>query len=508
MNRRTFVLAGTTLPVLFSARRQSLAAAAGSTDAAAPFDPGLLRQMARELAQKPFQAPDGKLPEPLANLTYDQYRDIRFDPQRALWRDQGLPFTVQLFHRGFLYTNKVDLYEVVDGKAQPIRYSADLFSFGATPHPPEGDLGFAGFRIHAPLNRPDYFDEVAAFIGASYFRAVGKGEGYGLSARGLAIRTADPSGEEFPIFKAFWIERPHPSVNSIVVNALLDSPSVAGALRFTVRPGDDTVFDCEATLYPRTDIAEAGIAPLTSMFDFDGINRFNVDDYRPAVHDSDGLLMWTGGNEQLWRPLNNPRDLQLSTFSDVNPRGFGLMQRKRNFAAYDDLEAHYERRPCLWVEPIGDWGEGGVRLIEIPTGQEIHDNIVAFWRPAQPLKAKGEYSFTYRLHWNGGRPPGDGIAQIVDTRSGASGQTKNRLFVLEAAGDKLKQLPLDAKPQLETTANQGKIINPVLVQNSETGGWRISFELVPGGAKLVELRARIKLGDAPLTETWIYRWTP
>jgi glucans biosynthesis protein len=508
VHRRNFLLAGASLALVSSASGRSRAATAGTPEAAVAFDPGVLRRMAQELAQKPFQPPDGKLPEPLAHLTYDQYRDFRFDPQRALWRDQGLLFTLQLFHRGFLYTNRVDLYEVVDGSAQPIRYSPDLFTFGANPRPAEGDLGFAGFRIHTPLNRPDYFDEVAAFVGASYFRAVGKGQGYGLSARGLAIRTADAAGEEFPVFKTFWIERPHAGVNSIVVNALLDSPSVAGALRFTIRPGEDTVFDVEATLYPRADIAEAGIAPLTSMFDFDGNNRVGVDDYRPAVHDSDGLLMWTGRGEQLWRPLDNPHDLQLSSFSDVNPRGFGLMQRKRSFAAYDDLEAHYERRPSLWVEPIGDWGEGTVRLIEIPTAQEIHDNVVAFWRPAQPLKAKGEYGFTYRLHWSAGIPPADGMAEILDTRSGASGQDKNRLFVLEAGGDKLKQLPADAKPQLEASADQGKLLNPVLIPNPETGGWRISFELAPGDAKAIELRARIKLGDAPLTETWTYRWTP
>jgi glucans biosynthesis protein len=507
VHRRTFVLAGSALAALFSNSGPILAAAAGSAEGAVAFDPGALRQMARDLAQKPFQAPDGKLPDPLAHLTYDQYRDIRFDPQRALWRDQGLLFTVQLFHRGFLYTNRVDLYEVVDGRAQPIRYSPDLFNFGVNARP-EGDLGFAGFRIHTPLNRADYFDEVAAFIGASYFRAVGKGEGYGISGRGLAIRTAEPTGEEFPVFKAFWIERPHPGVNSIVVNALLDSPSVAGALRFTIRPGEETIFDVEATFYPRVDIVEAGIAPLTSMFEFDAANRFDIDDYRPAVHDSDGLLMWTGSNEQLWRPLNNPHDLQLSTFTDVNPRGFGLMQRKRSFATYDDLEAHYERRPSLWVEPIGDGGEGAVRLVEIPAGEEINDNIVAFWRPTQPLKAKGEYGFTYRLHWSAGTPPGDGIAQIIDTRSGTAGKDKNRLFVLEAVGDKLKQLPADAKPELEANADQGKLLNSVLAPNPETGGWRISFELAPEGAKVVELRARIKLGDAPLTETWIYRWTP
>jgi glucans biosynthesis protein len=507
VRRRTFLVAGTSLAVLSSASGPTRAAAA-TPDEPAAFDPGVLRRNARELAQKPFQPPDGKLPAPLSHLTYDQYRDFRFDPQRALWRDQGLLFNLQLFHRGFLYTNKVDLYEVVDGSAHPIRYSPDLFTFGANPRPPESDLGFAGFRLHTPLNRPDYFDEVAAFLGASYFRAVGKGQGYGLSARGLAVRTADPAGEEFPVFKAFWIERPRSGVNSVVVNALLDSPSVAGALRFTIRAGEDTVFDVEATLYPRTDIAEAGIAPLTSMFYFDANNRVGVDDYRPAVHDSDGLSIWTGRGEQLWRPLNNPQELQLSTFSDVNPRGFGLLQRKRGFASYDDLEARYERRPSLWVEPIGDWGEGAVRLVEIPTAREIHDNIAAFWRPAQPLRAKGEHAFTYRLHWTAATLPGDGLAQIIDTRSGASGQDKNRLFVLEAAGDKLKRLPAEAKPQLEATTDQGKLLNQVLMPNPETGGWRISFELAPEGAKAAELRGHIKLGDTPLTETWTYRWTP
>jgi periplasmic glucans biosynthesis protein len=354
VQRRTLLLAGTSLALFASAPVSAFAGAdAKNPKQPVTFDAGVLRRMAQELAQKSFQAPDSKLPEPLAHLTYDQYRDFRFDPQRALWRDQGLLFTLQLFHRGFLYTNRVDLYEVVDGVAQPIHYSPDLFTFGANPRPPDGDLGFAGFRIHTPLNRPDYFDEVAAFLGASYFRAVGKGQGYGLSARGLAIGTAQPSGEEFPIFKTFWIERPHPGVDSIVVNALLDSQSAAGAFRFSIRPGETTIFDVEATLYPRTDIAEAGIAPLTSMFYFDGNNRFEIDDYRPAVHDSDGLLIWTGHGEQFWRPLNDPHDLQLSTFSDVNPRGFGLMQRKRSFAAYDDLEAHYELRPSLWIEPIG-----------------------------------------------------------------------------------------------------------------------------------------------------------
>ncbi len=231
------------------------------------------------------------------------------------------------------------------------------------------NLGFAGFRVHAPINRPDYYDEVCVFLGASYFRAVAKGQVYGLSARGLAIGTGDPRGEEFARFRAFWLERPQPGVNALVIHALLDSKSTTGAYRFTVRPGEETVFDVESVLYPRVDIAEPAIAPLTGMFFFDANDRIGVDDYRPAAHDSEGLSLWTGRNEQIWRPLANPRDLQFSAFVDTNPHGFGLLQRKRAFADYQDLEVSYEKRPSLWIEPIGDWGQGAVDLVEIPTAE-------------------------------------------------------------------------------------------------------------------------------------------
>jgi len=471
-----------------------------------PFDADTVRSAARELAAKPFEEPDVALPESLAQIDYDQYRMIRFDAQRALWRNDGLPFQLQLLHRGFLYRDRVDLHEVAAGRARRITYSPDLFEFGQIERPPAGDLGFAGFRLHFPINRPDYFDEICAFLGASYFRAVGKNQGYGLSARGLAIKTADPSGEEFPIFKSFWIERPRAGVNSITVHALLDSQSAAASFRFAIRPGEDTMFDVQATVFPRADIAAAGIAPLTSMFFFGPDSRAGVDDYRPAAHDSDGLMLASGTGEQLWRPLANPRELQVSVFSDVNPRGFGLMQRRRDFAAYDDLEARYERRPSLWVEPIGDWGEGALHLVEIPTRGEIHDNIAAFWRPKEPLRAKGEYSFVYRLHWLPTAPGNPDLAKIIATRAGAGSQNA-RLFVLDAVGGKLGNLPADAAPELEVSAGPGRIQNPVVQRNPETGGWRLTFELVPGNARLVELRALLRSGGQPLTESWVYRWT-
>ena len=368
-----------------------------------PFDAANVRQMAHDAAQKPYQAPDTALPDNLKNLDYDSYRKIRFIPDKALWRSDSLPFQIQFFHRGFFFSNRVDIFEVTQGRARPIKYSPTLFSFDDVPQPPaDADLGFAGFRIHAPINRPDYFDEVGVFLGASYFRAVAKGQTYGLSARGLAINTAQPQGEEFPLFKSFWIEKPQPTTDSIVVHALLDSKSAAAAYRFTIRPGDTTVYDIEMDLYPRADIAEAGIAPMTSMFLFDANDRAESRRF-PA---RGARLRWARHAQRprrgaVARRSPTRRTFRSASFYDTNPRGFGLIQRQRDFHVFQDLELHFEKRPSLRVEPIGDWGNGEVRLIEIPTQTEIHDNIVSFWRPKDPLRAKGEYAITYRLHWGG-----------------------------------------------------------------------------------------------------------
>ncbi len=505
MDRRRFITLSAATVAAAGCRR----AAAADTDAAvqsSPFDANAVRNRARELAQKPYKKPNTPLPPPLADLQYDAYRDIRFLPERALWRGDGLPFQVQFFHRGFIYTDRVEVYVVTGGRAQIVPYSPEMFSFGKISlQPPSEDLGFAGFRLHAKINKPDYYDEVAVFLGASYFRAVAKGQGYGLSARGLSVRTADPKGEEFPRFTTFWIEKPAPEATSIVVHALLDSESAAAAFRFTIRPGDETIFDTEMALYPRTDIGEAGIGSATSMFLFDANDRADVDDFRPAVHDSDGLAMHTGRDEQIWRPLVNPRDLQVSAFNDLNPRGFGLMQRERDFFAYDDLESHFEKRPSLWTESIGDWGPGSVNLIEIPTKEEIHDNIVAFWRPKEVLKAKGEYTYTYRLHWGYGAPNKRALALFAKTRVGA-GPNGTRRFVLEAVGNALFSVEPE-KIQSAVTTSKGVAQNLVLQRNPETGGMRLSFELDPKSEPVVELRGGLKQGDTPISETWLYRWT-
>ncbi len=502
MQRRAALMAGLAYTLTASAGAPAFAADA----APEPFDGMAVRRLARDLASKPYKAPENRLPDAIAKLTYDQYRDIRFDPKRALWRERKLGFEVQLLHRGFLYNDGVDLFEVVGGVATPIAYNQDMFNFGAMTPPPLGAIGFAGFRIHAPINRPDYFDEVCVFLGASYFRAVAKGQEYGLSARGLSIKTAEPSGEEFPAFRSFWLERPQPGSGVVVLHALLDSESAAAAYRFTIRPGDETVIDVESVIYPRVEIAQVGIATMTSMFFFDPSNRAGIDDFRPAVHDSNGLQLVTGPGETLWRQLANPRDLQISVFADSHPRGFGLIQRERSAAGYQDFEAHYEKRPSLWVEPIGDVGDGGVYLVEIPSKDEIHDNVVAFWRPGRKLAAKAEHNFTYRLHWCNEMPLSPDMAQIVRTSAGAHGGD-TRLFVLDIGGGKLKTLPADMAPTLEVSGDHGKILHVNVQPNPLTGGWRASFELQPDGAKMVELRARLMSANAPLSETWVYRWT-
>jgi periplasmic glucans biosynthesis protein len=503
LNRRRFLQAAATLPLVPSHSGGLISPARADT---AAFDRSIVRQLARDAASKPYKAPDTRLPDQFKNLDYDHYRQIRFLPERALWRGEKLPFEVQFFHRGFFYAPRVDIYEVNNGQASKIAYRRDDFSFGSnTPPDPQIDLGFAGFRLHAPINRPDYYDEVCVFLGASYFRAVAKGEIYGLSARGLAINTGEAKGEEFPLFKAFWIEKPASNVNSIVVHALLDSESTTAAYRFTIRPGETTVFDVEMAIYPRIDLDHAGLAPMTSMFFFGPNNRHNVDDFRPAVHDSDGMAIYNGRGEELWRPLANPRDLQISTFSDLNPRGYGLMQRQKNFSGYQDLESSFEKRPSLWAEPIGDWGEGSVQLIEIPTQEEIHDNIAGFWRPKNPLQAKGEHTFTYRLHWGPGGPKVSPLARFSRTGVGAKGEY-TRIFVLDLIGDRLKSIDPNSV-RGNVSAEKAEIKNIVTQPNPAIGGWRLSFELSVKD-KPIELRASLMQGNEALSEVWVYRWAP
>ena len=236
-----------------------------------------------------------------------------------------------------------------------------------------------------------------AFLGASYFRFLGRGQRYGLSARGLAIGGGRRLNEEFPYFREFWIETPDPNAETITIYALLDGESATGAFRFDLVPGQDTYLETSVTLFARKTIPTVGLAPLSSMFFVGKNDRRFSDDFRSELHDSDGLLMHTGAGEWIWRPLSNPLAPSVSAFMDRDPRGFGLLQRDRNFSDYQDLDLAYELRPSYWIEPRDNWGEGKVELLELPTGDETNDNIVVAWAPKDAIEAGKSLSYAYRI---------------------------------------------------------------------------------------------------------------
>jgi periplasmic glucans biosynthesis protein len=496
---------------VFAADPPPAALAAVTSDG--PFQRSTVIEIARNLAKTNFVPLPAELPDPIKNLTYDQFRDIRTNRPGAIWVKEGLPFQLQLFHRGFYYKDEIDVAVVADDKSHHLAYSPNYFEFGKlVPQPmPKQDIGFAGLRLVSNrINRPDVFDEVAVFLGASYFRSLGRDQLYGLSARGLALKTGEPEGEEFPVFRAFWVETPAKDSDTVVVHALLDSPSVAGAYRFTIRPGLPTLMDVEASLFPRIDLKKVGLAPGTSMFYFDANGRERGDDWRPEVHDSDGLLMVNGHGERLWRPLANPRNLQISAFLDSGPRGFGLIQRNRDPKTYEDFESHYERRPSLWVEPVGDWGKGAVTLVEIPSDSEVNDNIVAFWSPQQPIAAGTEYAFAYRLSWGNEPPLPQDVGVVQGTRRGRGtlkGASPIRRFVVDYGFPDAGSTPVAVDPKAEISASAGTISDINIEANPLNGGWRLTFKLDPGTAELVELRAVLKMEDGRPMETWVYRWT-
>ncbi len=473
------------------------------------FDFSVVEAKAKELAGRAYQRDDADMPESLLGLSYDQYRDIRYKTERSIWRDEGLPFQIQAFHRGFMFKDRVFINVLENGSSTRIGYSPDLFDYGknAFQTPLPEDLGFAGLRFHYPLKRDETYDELAVFLGASYFRAVGLGQVYGLSARGLAIDTGLAKAEEFPIFREFWVEKPALDANSLTVYALLDSPSVAGAYRFVIRPGLDLGIDVYSHLYFRQSVERLGIAPLTSMFlHGENTDRF-IDDFRPEVHDSDGLLIGKSTGEWMWRPLNNPRQLRISVFKDSKPSGFGLMARDRNFDHYQDLEAEYHRRPSLWVEPLGDWGAGGVYLIEIPSDAEKYDNIVAFWVPDRPAGEGVDMRFDYRLHFTADEFTAPGGGKVVATRVGAvDGKSGRRQFVVDFTSPTLRLMSPKAKVDAEVSA-AGTVSNVVVHKNEGNGTWRLSFELEPEkGKNPTEMRAILRSGRDILTESWVYQW--
>ena len=466
---------------------------------------------AEQLAAAPYKKPADSLPKELTSLTQEQYREIRYRPEASWWRDAKLPFELNFFHRGLYFDQQVKVNEVNEQGVSEIKFDPALFDYGASKIDPArmANLGFVGFRVHYPVNNGKVKDEVVSFLGASYFRALGKDQGYGLSARGLAIDTGLPTGEEFPRFVEFWVERPAPTSKELVIYGLMDSRRVAGAYRFVLKPGMETVMEIRSRLYLREGVAKLGVAPLTSMFFFGENQKPASDDYRPEVHDSDGLCVHAANGEWVWRPLVNPKRLLVTSFATASPLGFGLMQRDRDFSHYEDLDARYERRPSAWVEPKGSWGQGRIELVQIPSPDESNDNIVAYWVPDGSPQPKQPWEAEYRILWQKETEAYPPLAWVEQTRRGHGyGKTPENSvgLVVDFEGPIFKKLPPETKLEGIVSGDSNiEILRRLTVRNDVTGGWRMTLLVRRLDAgKPGELRAYLRNGNNTVSETWSY----
>jgi glucans biosynthesis protein len=486
--------------------------------APAPFGYPDVVKWARDLAAAPFDGSIPTLPDGLTNLGFDAWRDIRFKSDKPLLGQEGANFRLELFHLGHLYKRPVVVNVLRDGIPAPIPYAANLFDYGRTKIDSTLpiNLGFAGFRLRFPLNAPHVWDEVIAFLGASYFRFLGRGQRYGLSARALAISVGPTLKEEFPFFREFWIETPDAMAGHVVIHALLDSESVTGAFRFDLTPDQESVIDANVTLFARKATPALGLAPLSSMYFVGKADRRFHDDFRGELHDSDGLLMHTGAGEWIWRPLSNPAAPSISVFLDNNPRGFGLLQRDRNFSDYEDLDLAYELRPSYWIEPHEGWGEGRVELVELPTSDETNDNIVASWAPKDGLDAGKSLAYGYRitsLAMDQSLTPGGrtvGTFRVAPRALGAPdpapppGATR---FLIDFSGGDLSYYMSDPS-MVETiaTASAGRILRTFLTPNTHIRGFRAGVDVAVDPGQSADLRVFLRAGAKALTETWTFPW--
>ncbi len=519
-DRRSFLKVAAATGALGAVGAPSAEAAANGIKfgPAAPFSFEALKEEARRLVNQPFRPPASPNPEITSKIDYETWGHITYNTDHALYADTKERFPVEFFHLGMFFKKAVRIHAVQNGQAREILYDPVYFNMPedsvARQLPP--GAGFAGFRIQESKDGPlDWKkNDWVAFLGASYFRAIGELRQYGLSARGVALDTwVAGRPEEFPDFTHVYVGPE--TENGVVLHALLEGPHIVGAYRFLMTRGKGVVMDIDCKLFLRGDFVRFGVAPLTSMYWFSETKKPTAIDWRPEVHDSDGLCMWTGGGERLWRPLNNPPHVMASAFSDTNPKGFGLLQRDRNFDHYLD-GVFYDRRPSVWIEPKGDWGKGAIHLIEIPTDDEIHDNIVAVWVPEKPAVAGSDFEFSYRLHWLADEPYPSSLARCVATRLGNGGQPGKprpkgvRKFMVEFLGGPLESLPFGVKPEPVLWASRGTFsyIYTEAVFDGVPGHWRAQFDLTVDGTDPVEMRLFLKNGDKVLSENWLYQYHP
>nr|WP_281504437.1 glucan biosynthesis protein G [Chromohalobacter sarecensis] len=482
---------------------------------------------AEKISEQGYQSPGANLPESLSNLEYSDYAKIHTKDGHALWGDEDLPFNLAFFHEGMHYDTPVKIHTVVDGEVEDISFNPDDFAYGDLDIPDEDleNLGFAGFKVTNALNDADRMNEIMAFQGASYFRTLGRDQTYGASGRGLAIDTALPSGEEFPAFREFWVVKPSKDSQYLTVFALLDSPSLSGAYRFVLRPGEDTVVDVTSQLFMRNAVEKLGVAPLTSMYLYGPGQPTDSLNYRPAIHDSNGLLVHDGGKQAegseedwVWRPLANPDKLMVDEQDVDSLKGFGLLQRSHDFHDYEDLNDRYDRRPSVWVEPQGDWGKGQIELIQIPTPDETNDNIVTLWKPDEAPQAGDELDFSYRMYWttHEAKFHSPDLSWADQTRRSQGEVRKDNLvretdgslaFIVDFKGPGLESLEDGATMEVAAdVGDNGELVESRVVSNDAEGGWRMLLRVKRSdGSKPLDIRAFLKDGDERLSETWYYR---
>ncbi len=480
-----------------------------------PFSYERLRQHAKKLANSKYRPVTRPAPDIVRSINFDVAQKIRFRPECALWANGPGPYPVRFFSLRDTVPEPVHINVISGNTARPLLYNPRYFDWNSTgldktlPH----DAGFSGFRV---MNARDTERDWLAFQGASYFRASGTDDQYGLSARGIAVNTAASTREEFPVFTAFWLTEGTAPDGPVTIYALLEGPSLTGAYKIEAHRAKGEVMDIHAELFARSDIERLGVAPLTSMYWYSEANRLRGDDWRPEVHDSDGLALWTGSGERIWRPLSDPPNgVQTNSFLDNNPKGFGLMQRDHDFEDYQDDGAFYNKRPSVWVEPRGTWGEGAVQLVEISTNDEIHDNVVAFWAPKAKLSAGGTLALDYRLYWQDPEPflP-KSVAHVVATRigragvPGSQGIPNGHKFVVDFEGGSLSDMAprYDLKPTVSTS--RGRIDHAYSIKVVGTQRWRAVFDAIIDGKDPVNLRCVLQLGGKALTETWLYQFFP
>ena len=476
-----------------------------TADAVAPFQASAPLDLARALAKTAFRAPPNDLPEPFAGMSYERYAGINPRPSAALWANDHLGFVIEPLPRGFIFTSPVLLNVVENGLARQLAFRSDDFEFGGLKSAASAAaLGFSGFRVLAPRNGK--LEEIAIFQGASFFRAHAPGQPFGTMARALAVKTGDSRGEEFPLFRAMWIERPQAGANALVVHALVDSESMAGGYRFTLRPGEATLIDVEATLVARVNVDHFGVAAMSAMSLTTPLDKRRPEDVRPMVAEANGLQMRTGAGEWIWRPVSNRATLQFSSFVDDNPKGFGFLVRDRKFEDYQDDEARWQERPSLWVEPLSDFGPGAVALVEIPAEAEWNQNCIAYWRPTGGLPAGKEASFAYRQFWCREPPIKPPQLTVRHARSGKVG--KRRRFIVTFAGESLADPAAtpDLKPRLSVAP--GALVGVRTFVYRDARHLRVAFDVDPGGETFSEIRLTVEAAGAPVSETWLYRWTP